>query len=254
MRSFLLNAISLCKCVRVCVCVCVCVCVYEWAWASHSWLFLNPLDGSPPGFSVHGILKARRLRWVDISYSRDLPRAGIEPASAVLVGGFFSTVLAGKPCKPISSVQFISFPQSCLTLCNPMDLSTPGLPVYHQLPEPTQTHVHWVSDAIQPSHPLSSPSPPALNLSQHQGLFNWVSSLHQVVKVLEFQLQHQSFQWTPRTDLLSDGLVGSPCSPRDSQESSPTPQFKSISSSVLSFLYSPTLTSIHDYWKNHSLD
>ena len=107
---------------------------------------------------------------------------------------------------------------------------------------------------IQPSHPLSSPSPPALNLSQHQGLFQWVSSLHRVTKVLEFQLQHQSFQWTFRTDFLQDGLVGSPCSPRDSQESSPTPQFKSINSSVLSFLYSPTLTSMHDPWKNHSLD
>ena len=135
-----------------------------------------------------------------------------------------------------------------------MDCSTPGLPVHHQLPELTQTHVCWVSDAIQPSHPLSSPSPPALSLSQHQYLFKWVSSLHQVAKVLEFQLQHQSFQWTPRTHLLWDGLLGSPCSPRDSQESSPTPQFKSISSSVLNFLYSPTVTSIHDHWKDCSLD
>ena len=116
-----------------------------------------------------------------------------------------------------------SVTQSCLTLCNSMNCSTPGLPVHHQLPESTQTHVHWVSDAIQSSHPLLSPSPPAFNLSQHQGLFKWVSSSHQVSKVLEFQPQHQSFQWTPRTDLLQDGLVGSPCSPRDSQESSPTP-------------------------------
>ena len=134
------------------------------------------------------------------------------------------------------------------------DCSTPGFPVHHQLLELTQTHVHWVSDAIQPSHPLSSPSPPTLNLSQHWGLFQWVSSSHQVAKVLEFQLQHQSFQWTLRTDFLWDGLIGTPCSPRDSQESSPTPQFKSINSSVFSFLYSPTLTSIHDHWKNHSLD
>ena len=119
-----------------------------------------------------------------------------------------------------------------------MNCSTSGLPVHHQLPESTQTHVHWVGDAIQPSHSLSSPSPPALNLSQHQGLFKWVSPSHQVAKVLEFQLQHQTFQWTPRTDLLWDGLVGSPCSPRDSQESSPAPQFKSTNSSVLSFLYS----------------
>ena len=105
-----------------------------------------------------------------------------------------------------------------------------------------------------PTISSSSPSPPAFNLSQHQSLFRWVNSLHQVAKVLEFQLQHQFFQGTPRTDLLYDGLVGSPCSPRDSQESSPTPQFKSINSSVLSFLHSPTLTSIHDHWKNHSLD
>ena len=136
----------------------------------------------------------------------------------------------------------------------PMDQSTPGLPVHQQLPESTQTHVRWVSDAIQPSHPLSTPSPPTFNLFQHYGLFKWVSSPHQVAKVLEFQLQHQSFQWTPRTDLLYYGLVGSLCSPRDSQESSPTPPFKSINSLSLSFLYSPTLISIHDYWKNHSLD
>ena len=134
-----------------------------------------------------------------------------------------------------------------------MNRSTPGLSVHHQLPELTQTHVHRAGDAIQPDHPLSSPSPPAPNPSQHQGLFHWVNSSHEVAKVLEFQLQHQSFQWTPRTYLLQDGLVGSPCSPRDSQESSPTPQFKSINSSVLSFLHSPTLTSIHDYWKNHSI-
>ena len=85
----------------------------------------------------------------------------------------------------------------------PQNCSTPGLPVHHQFPESTQAHVQWESDAIQPSHPLQSPSPPALNLSQHQGLFKWVSSSHQVAKVLEFQLQHQSFQWTPRTDLLA---------------------------------------------------
>ena len=86
------------------------------------------------------------------------------------------------------------------TLCDPMDCSTPGFPVLHHLLEFSQTHVHWVSDAIQPSDPLPSPSPPAFNLSQHQGLFQWVSSSHQVAKVLQFHLQHQSFQWTPRTD------------------------------------------------------
>ena len=109
-------------------------------------------------------------------------------------------------------------------------------------------------DAIQPSHPLSSPSPPTFNLSQHQGLFKLVSSLHQVAKLLEFHVQHQYFQGTFRTDFLYDELFESPLSPRNSQESSPTPQFKSINSSALSFLYSPTLTSIHDHWKIHSLD
>ena len=102
----------------------------------------------------------------------------------------------------IFQVQFSSVAQSCLTLCEPMNYSTPGFPVHHQLLELTQTHVLRVSDAIQPYHPLSSPSPPAFNLSQHQGLFQWVSALHQVAEVLELQLQHQSFQWMLRTDFL----------------------------------------------------
>ena len=107
-----------------------------------------------------------------------------------------------KRCSIPLIIQFSSVTQSCPSLCNPMDYSTSGLPVHRQLPEFTQTHVHWVGDAIQPSHSLSYPSPPAFNLSQHQGLFKWVSSLHQIAEVLEFQLQHQSYQWTPRTDLL----------------------------------------------------
>ena len=101
--------------------------------------------------------------------------------------------------------QFSSVAQSCLTLCDPMIRSTPGLPVHHQLLESTQTHVHWVGDAIQPSHPLLSPSPPAPNPSQHQDLFQWVNSSHEVAKVLEFQFQ--PFQWKPRTDLLQDGWL-----------------------------------------------
>ena len=103
--------------------------------------------------------------------------------------------------KIIIDSQFSSVAQSCPTLCDPMDCSTPGFPVHHQLPELAQTNVHWVGDAIQLSHPLSSPSLPAFYLSQHQGLFRWVSS-NQVAKVLEFQLQHQSFQWIFRTDFL----------------------------------------------------
>ena len=156
--------------------------------------------------------------------------------------------------KIYKQLQFSSVVWLCPTLCDPMNRSTPGLTVPHQLLESTQTHVHRVSDTIQPSHPLSSPSPFAFNLPQHQGLFQWVGSSHQVAKVLEFQLQHQSFQWTFRTDFLQDGLVWFPCSPRDSQESSSASQLKSINSVVLSFLYGPTLTSIHDYWKNHTFD
>ena len=94
-----------------------------------------------------------------------------------------------------SNSQFSPTTQAYPTIHDPIDCSTPGFPVHHQLPELSRTHVHWVGDAIQPSHLLSSPSPLTFNLSQHQGLFKWVCSLHQVAKVLEFQLQHQSFQW-----------------------------------------------------------
>ena len=118
--------------------------------------------------------------------------------------GVYFWILYSVPlfCLSIIIPIFSSVAQSCPTLCEPMDCSTPGFPVHHQLLEFTQTHVHWISDAIQPSHPLLSPSPPAFNLSQNQGLFQWDSSLHQVAKVLEFQLPHQSFQWTFRTDFL----------------------------------------------------
>ena len=129
--------------------------------------------------------------------SGDLPNPRIEPASlmsSALAGRFFTTSATWEAIKgqkvgsSLSSVQFSSVSQSCLTLCNPMTRSTPGLPVHHQLPEFTQTHIHWVSDAIQPSHPLLSPSPLAPNPSQHQSLFQWVNSSHEVAKVLEFQL------------------------------------------------------------------
>ena len=113
-----------------------------------------------------------------------------------------NTVRIDKFIFQVFNYMFSSLAQLCLTLCNPMNCSSPRLPVHHQLLESTQTHVHWVSDAIQPSHPLPSPSPPTFNPSQHQGLFKWVSSSHQVAKVLEFQLQHHSFQRTPRADLF----------------------------------------------------
>ena len=115
---------------------------------------------------------------------------------------FFQSIVSISLTSSNTQYDFSSVTQLCLTLCDPMDCSTPALSVCHQLPEFTQIHVHWVDDAIQPAHPLLSPSPPTFNLSQHQGLFKWVSSLHQVAKILEFQLQHQSFQWMFRTDLL----------------------------------------------------
>ena len=127
----------------------------------------------------------------------------------------------------------------------PCPSPTPGVP---------PTHVLRIGDALQPSHPLSSPSPPAPNPSEHQSLFQWVNSLHEVAKVLEFQLQHQSFQWTPRTNTPSEWTGWISLQSKRLSVSPPTPQFKSINSSALSLFHSPTLTSIHDHWKNHSLD
>ena len=122
------------------------------------------------------------------SCPQSFPASGSFPMIQLFASGWQSFAALAS-----ASVQFSSVAQSCPTVCDPMDCSTPGLPVHHQLLEFTQTHAHWVSDAIQPSHPLSSPSPPTFNLSQHQGLLQWGSSLHQVTKVLEFQLQHHSF-------------------------------------------------------------
>ena len=133
-----------------------------------------------------------------------------------------------------------------------MDCSMPGFPVFHYLLEFTQTHVHWVGDAIQPSNPLLPLSTPGLNLSQNKGLFQWVDSSHQVTKVLE--LQHQPFQWIVRIDFLKDWRIWSPCCTRDFQEPSPATQLKSIKSLVLRLLYGLTLISIHDYQKNHRFD
>ena len=147
-----------------------------------------------------------------------------------------------------------SVTKSCPALCDPMDCSTPGFPVLHYLPEFAPIHVHWISDAIQPSHPLSLSSPFAFNPSQHQNPLQWVCSSHKVAKVLETQLQHQSFQWVFRVDFPSDWLVWSLCCPWNSKESSPAIQFESISSLVLTLLYCPTVISMHDYWKIHSFD
>ena len=147
--------------------------------------------------AVHGVAKSqtRLSDWTTKSHLKSL----------TVTCGYRLMYWINKNKRMLSTVYkviFSSVAQLCPTLWDPMYCSMPGLPIHHQLLESTQTHVHWVGDAIQPSHPLSSPSPPALNFSQHQGLFQWVSSLHWVAKVLVFQLQHQSFQWTPRNDLL----------------------------------------------------
>ena len=150
-----------------------------------------------------------------------------------------------------SSLCHCSVARLCSTLCDPIDCTLAGFPDLHRLPEFSQTHVRWVSDAIPPSHPLSPPSPPALYLSQHKGVFQRVGCSHRVAEVLE--LQHQSFQWIFRTDFLYDGLVGSPCSPRDSQESSPAPQFKGINSlalRLLSVFYWFINCPVHSSWSN----
>ena len=210
---------------------CVCLLVTQ------SCLILcHPMARSPPGSSVHRILQARILKWISMPSSR----RSSWPKDWNRIS--YVSIYLYLPPTPTQShinielLQFSSVAQSCPTLCDPVNRSTPGLPVHHHLPEFTQTHVLWVCDAIQPSHPLLSPFPPASNPSQHQSLFQWVNSSHEVAKVLEFQLQHHSLQRNPKVDLLQDGLVGSPCSPRVSQESSPTPQFKSINSLALSFV------------------
>ena len=171
---------------------------FSLRWLLGSWALAHA------GFSSCGA-RARLLRsmW-------DLPGSDIEPVSPALA--FYHWATQGSPQFTflfiISPVSFklcchCIVDQSCLTLCNPMDYSAPGFPVLHYSPEFAQTHVHWVSDTIQPSHSLSPPSPPALNLFQHQGLFQWVGSWHQVAKVLELQEVHPPAESKPfLTDCL----------------------------------------------------
>ena len=170
----------------------------------------DPIDCNSPGSSVRGILQTSTGVGGHSLSPGDLPNldSGLLYCRRIL----YHLSHEGSPNRAsyltiyiyiyTCITQFSSIAQSCPTLCNPVDWSKPGFPVHHQLLELTQTHVYLVNDAIQPSHPLLSPSPPAFNLSQHQGLFQWVSSSHQVAKVLELQLQHQSSQWIFRTDFL----------------------------------------------------
>ena len=203
-------------CVCMCVCVCVCVCFTP---------FLHFVWGE---------------QWNDMRKGW-LSRSGFLDLCCTKIHNpwHFSSVQFSR-----SVVSDSLRPHELQHARPPCPSQTPGV---HPDSSPSS---QWHHPA---SYPLASPSP-ALNPSQHQSLFQGVSFSHEVAKVLEFQLQRHSLQRNPRADLLQNGLVGSPSSPRDSQESSPTPQFKSINSSALSLLHSPTLTSIHDHRKNHSLD
>ena len=176
---------------------------YSIVYMYYNFFFHSSVHGHLSCFHVLAIVNsAAKNIGVHVSFrivvfSGYLPSRGIAVSNGSFIASFLRywnyRFLNG--CLPPQHAQFSQFSsvvQSCPTLCDPMDCSTPGLPVHHQLLEFTKTHVHWVDDAIQPSRPLLSPSPPAFNLSQHQGLFKRVSSLHQVAKVLEFQLQHQS--------------------------------------------------------------
>ena len=143
--------------------------------------------------------------------------------------------------------------QLCPTLCDPMDCSTPGLPVPHHVPELAQVHVHCIGDAVRPSHPLTPSSPSALNLSQHQGLFQWIVCSHQMTKILELQAQHQTLQWIFRVDLPQDWLVWSPCCPSDFQVFSSTTFRRHQLLGVLPSV-APSLTTVGDHCKDHGLD
>ena len=236
---------------------------------SRIWLFVTPWTVAYQAPPSMGFPKQEYWSGLLFSSPRDLPGQGIEPGSPALQAHALPSEPPGKSIlMPHPGIKLRSLAvkaqspnhwtfssccysviQSCPTLCNPMDCSMPGFPVLDHLLELAQTQVRWVGDAIQPSCLLG---PLLLWPSIFPSIR--VGSLHQVAKILEFLLQHQAFQWIFSVDFLQDWPVWFPCCPRDSQECSPAPQFKSISSSVPSLLYGPTLTSIHDYWKNHSFD
>ena len=162
----------------------------RWTWLSNR----TEMNWGPPKQSCLEVVRVDILAFLLILLEKQFSLSFL---SMMLAARFFFLFLQVPIYQKRNSVSSVS--QSCPALCNPMDWSTPGFPVHHQLPEFAQT---WVCNAIQPSHPLSSPSPTVFNLSQHQGLCQWVSSSHQVAKVLEVWLQHQSFQWIFRTGFL----------------------------------------------------
>ena len=153
------------------------------SWHNHSGSFKSPEEGQKEKKKTFHLNELDKMTSHKDKKKKKKWWGGVKLITKIYFGekdGFYWTYILSDQIRLVA--------QSCPTLCDPMNRSTPGLPVHHQLPEFTQTHVHWVSDAIQPSHTLSSPSPPAPNPSQHQSLFQWVNSSHEVAKVLEFQL------------------------------------------------------------------
>ena len=209
------------------------------------------MDDNLPGSSVHGIFQARILECVAISFSRGSFQHRERTPFSCNAGRLF-TIWATMEAGNMKSVQFSSATQSWPTLCHPMDCSMSSFPIYHQLLEFTQTHVHWVSDAIQPSHPLLSPSLPpsifpSIRVFSNESVccIRWpkywsfsfsISSSNEYSGLISFRMDLISSQSKELSRVFSK------------------PQLKSINSLALSFLYSPALTCIHDYWKNHSLD
>ena len=209
---------------------------------------------SPPGPSVHGIFQAKILEWAVIPFSRESPQLRDGTQVSHIVGRFFIIWITREALimksVQFSSVQLLSGVWLLVTSWTAVRQASLSISNSQSLSKLMSTESVMSSNHLILCCPLLfQPS-----IIPAWGSFKWVSSSHQVAKVLEFQLQHQSFQCVFKIDFLQNGLVGSPCSPRDSQESSPKPQFQIINSLVLSFLYSPTLTSIHDYQKNRSFD
>ena len=180
----------------------ICCCCFS---VTKSYLTLHPMDCSMPGFPVLHCLSDSLLKFMSIESVMLSSHVMVCRPLSFCLQSFPASGSVTKSLTTACSILLLhlrllsSVAQSCLTLCDPMDCNMPGFPVHHQLLELAQTHVHWAGDAIQPSHFLSSLSPPAFNPSQQQGLSQGVSSLHQAAKVLEFQLQHQSFQWIFKT-------------------------------------------------------
>ena len=237
------------------LCTCVCVCAHTCMHThvlSQVWFFVNPMDYSPPGSSVHGIFQAAILEWLPFPFPRDLLDPGIKPASLASAGRFFTTAPPGKP--QILPLLLFSRPVMFNSLW-PNGLQHARPPCLSPSPEVCQSSCplhQWCHPAISSSDTVFSFSPQSFPASGSNELFfQWVGCSHQMTKILEHQ--HQSFQWVFRVDFRKDWLLWSPCCPRDFQEFPVIPQFEGINSLALYLLYSPDLTAIHDHWEDHRL-